>query len=883
MAFRFTSDVDTTYIRDVPLGTSGHTSSVPRTGMRLSSMFATGYTNMASATNKYMCVQVQYYCTETDADFSEKVIACLYAGTPFSSPSIHHAVTIRRTSGVWYIKWYLGSTSVERSLTGYVPTDKWLSIFLTYQRHTTTAANGMAMLTVYEYTTNSTLRSSLTTGNLTDLATLEPTKVAFGNVGTFASGSRTARGIKSLFISSVMVADGNAGAEGVTPLDAATLVTTYGYLGVLHSGGNQYAVGHYCGGGDGSWMAYNRPPNNATTSIGLYDRFSASFAGYWGWPQSGTAVAGTIPFVNPLDAGYPIKIRCSRNTNVGEIGAIPSLTLSSQPIGPLGTKTKQLVKVWNGGTPSSTIRVGAVGNSRAMFAKPSTLITNAGVVASRFISTGYNEYGFLAQDALWNGAVIGSYKAAIAEETIGGFGLDTYTNGILCKDSVGTTVAASTAFQTSSTTSNSTLGSRGWVATRDPTTVDGSAHAYRGNANMRMLKPGYSARWMWRPEAGTPNTAAFKVGVVLRGYWGSDDVAEVRKITTATAQNGAAVANTLTQSNVAVVSTLVTSKAATAVVNPVFVDARIHPVTAGSITVNDLDNAWADLKAGDLLNRTSTYDQVVVRSVTGLGTATCVITYEWMMTTNPAISENFSWIPATESYKTIEVDFTAGEATGSQWRGIEIKASNTAGRYGVLVACVYAYRTDGNGIILQQFGRHGCGQHVQAARHGNVISPRDNKTELQRCMDILQTDVMFVTSADQGFESLKYADAFRLQISRYTTARPTLECVLAMCMSESANSSFTNDGPPVQSPTKNGIAAAQYYVAQQDGLPCVGWWLDAEGWQPADTFITGHDIGESNTHPLTSSVVKMWMDQLTDLVPNTSASLGSRLFTLGLL
>jgi hypothetical protein len=600
-----------------------------------------------------------------------------------------------------------------------------------------------------------------------------------------------------------------------------------------------------------------------TANVGIYDRFGSFFNAYW-TSGYGVTVGGTVPVVDPFAHGWPVKVRVSRTVRGEEVGTVPALTEEDGPAGALGTKTTQLVEMFNGGAPYSVVRFGTCGNSRAVFRGNALLITKAGTVTSRNFPINYNEYGVAYCDAMYNGNIIGAYKPAISDDTIGGFGFDCSTNGILCKDSGGSTVAASVAFVSRATMLPTTLGSRGWPTSSEANTVDGDAASYVGNGNMQLLKPGYSARWMWRPEAGTPNTAALKVGVVLRGFAGSTSIAAVNKVTTASAQNGAAVATTA--AIIPTVGTPTAAKAAIAVVNPVYISARDHPTTVGSITVDDSDNGWATVVAGDLLRHVGAYEQVVIRSISGKGTASCVVTYEWRMVTHPIIGNTFQTLPATDSYKVIEVDFAAGEATGSQWRGIEIKAGTEAGCDGLLVACIYAYRTDGNGAIVQWLGRHGCGHHVQAARHGNVVSARDGKTEHERCMDILQTDVIFLAAADQGFTSQQYDTAFLLQRSRYAAARPTIEFVYGQCMPESQSNNWQNDGPTKPSYTKNGVAAAMYSAAAVNSDPCVGWWLDEDGVQCCDTFATGKDIGESPTHPLTGTVIEMWFRQLTTLI-----------------
>jgi hypothetical protein len=130
----------------------------------------------------------------------------------------------------------------------------------------------------------------------------------------------------------------------------------------------------------------------------------------------------------------------------------------------------------------------------------------------------------------------------------------------------------------------------------------------------------------------------------------------------------------------------------------------------------------------------------------------------------------------------------------------------------------------------------------------------------------LQTDVIFLAAADQGFTSQQYDTAFLLQRSRYAAARPTIEFVYGQCMLESQSNNWQNDGPTKPSYTKNGVAAAMYSAAAVNSDPCVGWWLDEDGVQCCDTFATGKDIGESPTHPLTGTVIEMWFRQLTTLI-----------------
>lgn len=870
MAFRFQSSADTVYLQGISIGTTGHTSAVPRTGMRLSSPFATGYTNMASADDKHFTMQWQYKCEESSGTFTEKVIGTVYDGTPFSSPKIHHAVTVTCTSGTWVMKWHIGGTAnngttsktLSITMTGFNCASKWLTIFCTYIRGATAAA-GTAVLTIVDLTGRVWVTSA-TVGNLTDLATLEPTSVAFGNIGTLSSGSNTALGIKAFFVSSAVVVANTAGVAvaGLTTFDARQVVLNGGFFGIfqVYDKGNQLALGHYCGGGGSSWSCDSRPPSNATTTIGAYDRFNNTFAGYYGVGRT-ASVAGSIPVVSPFDYEFTIKGLPSLSVNPDEVDFSWQLKPSDGPIGTPGTKTRELIKQYFGtANPSSVVRFGVVGNSRAMYTNNTTLVLSDNTVTSRSVSINYNEYGFIESAPLFNGNLIGAYKPAIADDTVGGFGFDCSTNGILCKDSGGTTVAASSAFVARATTLDTTLCSRGWVASRDPSVVDGSAEAYRGNSHMRLLSPGYYARWMWRPEAGTPVTEGLRIGVVLRGFAESSGVTNVFKVTTSSAQNGAPVARTDVGLSAAV-TTASSSKNATAVSAPTYISARDHPTTVGSITVDNSDHAWDDLKAGDLLMKASSYEQVIVRAVSG--TTTLVIQYEWFFKTNPIIGNTFKWIPATESYQVLEFDFAANEASANQWRGIEIKAGATGA--GVLVACVYAYVPNKDGSIIQYFGRHGCGQHVQAARHGNVISPRDNKTDLQRVMDILQTDVMFISAADQGSTSNYYHTGFELQLSRFTTAWPDLECVMAQCMIEPHVSDFVNEGITIESSTKAGTAAAMYHVAQQQGIPCVGWYLDDNGWRLLDAMADGKYWGESTTHPLCGGVVRMWMNQLKKL------------------
>lgn len=874
MAFNITADTQRIYAVNIG-STDGGSTTAPNTQKRLASTFTNGYTNMASATKSHFCIFVNWRVGCPNTDEGQKAVFTFYNGT-----SNHHALIYQWKSTGPEFNWQIAGSNGLRKVTLPASTNlngKWVTICMSYFRRSSASLSRAYMRIKIHETGTWYDVGTQSVGTIADPANAVPTNFSFGSENANVSGSKTAEGIKAVYVIDEPVWDGTS-RDGIATLNADTILAA-GWMSPLGSNlaSLQWACGHASTGSTFAGAVDCRMPDNAANStIPIYDRFNVSFPRYFDIGGGGT-VSGTIPIVNPYEYNWTYPVRANRTVNTSETAsAFPALTADQVAYGTKGLKTAALCDHFNGRASTRTVRTAVWGNSRAVWSLNAALVTTDRVrVAGRSIPTNYNEYGFLANPNLWSGLVVGVYLPALgydgsSVDATASYGFDASPSGIYCKDGAGSSVSPSVAFESYL---NNSLGSMGGWATRNTTLTDGDAESFRGNGHHKRLKPDYSARWLVRPELGMPVTEALRVGVVIRNC-ALSSIPEVRKAR-ATSQTASPVS--LSSPVAGAWTTFPTNpgnKTIAAKTDPVYVDKWTPHSPAGTITVDDTGGQWSDLQVGDLLLNSTSNDQLVVAAVNRSNPAAMVITYDWRGATHPQVGNTVTWLDARYQYTVVEVDFAANEAASGEWRGIEIKASANAGEIGCLIAGVYAYVPDKAGVIMQSFGRSGCGAEVQQARFSTRASARDGKTELQRIMDILQTDVMFMSRFDQGTASGHYHTSYSLAYDKVVAARPSLEVV------------FAGSGPECQEPNDYasdhrtadaGHAAALDYVARQKGKPSVSWYFDATaGVANYERYATGVDIGESATHPLCSEDVRIWMAQLDALetvtVPRRSAT-----------
>lgn len=597
---------------------------------------------------------------------------------------------------------------------------------------------------------------------------------------------------------------------------------------------------------------------DATGNIAVFDSSGSVFVNSHQQPRGGTVV-GTISSVNPYAYGtisYPVPT----DTSVGS-SADPatSLTLAAS-----GVRDRNLTKLanWiNDGTGTGQLRVGIFGNSRAVYPSQYPLRLSDGTYPGRTMATNFADMGIMGQAGLWNnGRIIGGLwpvptcQWSGTNQLEGAYGHDCSAALLRTKDSGGTVVNPSTVL---TSLVNSTLGSRLGLTSRTPTTVPssaGSADNYRGCGCAVRLSPGCTYRVMIRPEAGYPVTDPLTVKLHVINYPASSEISAAKKVVAAGQLDAEDSSSAVSKPGLGPASGSVppTAKAITAVSAATLTNQVTHSAY-GYIVVDDADLGFsgglAPIGVGDLMQlqdsggATSTYNEAwIVRSVTGAGTDTCTISYEWLPRQAPIVGDKVTYTKSGEILQTVTATFAAGEVASSKWRGIEITADEAGD--GVLLWGLEVLNPTRHGVFVVPIGRSGCGAWIQAARWPRIDGD-DAMNLTDRIFSAFDLDVMVLTTADQGTAGGYYVSSYDTLIDYVQAATPTTSIVLYSTGPEYQDINVANKQDYGD---KYDYAACLQYAADSADLPSCGY-LFSRYTSAFGRLMAGDDCTESPTHP----------------------------------
>lgn len=819
-----------------------------------------------------------YFEADPGADDSYAIFKT-YSGTNTNHVSLY----LKRESGgtVWKITTYFKANSLNQATFPSSPIGKWYLIALTHRARPGTA-NDYYYITIHDPQAGTTTIGAF---GITSAASVAPTLACIGGFVT-SEGSFSANPL-GIFIpailSGVFIVDGSS-QDGVTTVSLATLATNKGLAGPIAY--NSFAscvwAANYAAGAYNSTNEDARAGKtllaggDASGNLCVLDTGSGTFPNYHQQPR-GSTITGTILSVNPYLYGtmaYPPPTDVTVGTD-----SLPATALTLAASGRRGRNLTKLANWINNGTGSGQLRVGLFGNSRAVFSAQYALRLSDGTYPGRTMATNFSDMGIVGQAGLWNnGRIIGGlfpvptcqWSGTNALE--GAYGPDCSAALPRCLSAVPAAVNPSAVF---TSLVDSTLGSRFGLASRTATQVPtngADANNYRGTGCGVRLGVGCTYRIMIRPELGLPVTDGLEVKLHFLNYPASSTVS-ARKVV------GASQSATEDSSDVAAAPGIgsaslyapPTAKSITAV-SAASLTSQIAHTSYGSVTVNDVDNGFSTLAAGDMMQlstsagASSTYNEAwIVRTVTGKGTATCVITYEWLPRQAPIIGDKVTYCKGSDLLHVATASFAANEVAAGKWRGIEVVAGGTGD--GVILWGIEFRNTTRDGVFVVPVGRSGCGAWIQAARWPRVEDSGGVSLN-ERIFSLFDLDVFVATTADQGTASGHYVESYDTLIDYVQADAPDTEIVLYATGPEWTGE---NTLSKVDVGDKYDYTAAMQYAAAAAEVPMTaflfGRYISAFG-----RLMTGDDVTESPTHPSCVLDVTLLGLQIDGLNPEGSTS-----------
>lgn len=818
-----------------------------------------------------------YFEADPGADDSYAIFKT-YSGTNTNHVSLY----LKRESGgtVWKIATYFKSNSLNQATFPSSPIGKWYLIALTHRARPGTATD-------YYYITIHDPQAGTTTigaSGITSAASVAPTLACIGGFVT-SEGSFSANPL-GIFIpailSGVFIVDGSS-QDGVTTVSLATLATDKGLAGPIAY--NSFAscvwAANYAAGAYNSANEDARAGKallaggDASGNLCVFDTGAGTFPNYAQQPR-GSTVTGTIYSVNPYLYGtmaYPVPT----DVTVGS-DSLPATALTLSASGRRGRELTKLANWINDGTGAGQTRVGFFANSRAVYSAQYALRLSDGTYPGRTMACNFSDMGIMGQANLWNnGRIIGGLfpvptcQWSGVDALEGAYGPDCSAALPRCLNAVPASVNPSVVL---TSLVDSTLGSRFSLASRTATSVPtGGADAsnYRGTGCGVRLSPSCTYRIMIRPEAGLPVTDPLEVKLHFTNYPASSTVA-ARKVVGASQSAAEDSSSSLASPGLGASSANAppTAKSITAV-SAASLSSQIAHTSYGSVTVNDVDNGFATLAAGDMMQLSSSagtsnvYNEAwVVRTVTDKGTATCVITYEWLPRQAPIVGDKVTYIKSDEILASATASFTAGEVSAGKWRGIEITAGATGD--GVILWGLEFRNTTRDGVFVVPVGRSGCGAWIQAARWQRVEDSGGLSLN-ERLFSIFDLDVFVATTADQGTASGHYVESYDTLIDYVQADSPTSEILVYATGPEWTGE---NTLSKVDVGDKYDYAAAMQYAAASAGVPMTAF-LFSRYTSAFGRLMSGDDTTESPTHPSCVLDVTFMGAQLDGLRPEGTA------------
>lgn len=841
------------------------------------------------ADGTHFTIGAVWFCDETGLAARDGVI-CEWNNN--TSEAAHALRYISNGSGTYSIQWDCGaSSSVSKTLTAN-PAGKWVWIFGAFER-ATGGTRLMHLSIVCEGVTYASLENAFSG------TCVAATHLALSRV--FAAGgttNRNALGLAMPFVRTDLIASGSNTVAGNATVQAASLARVDDLFRVCSKSVNSSppsSAGTTLR-SIANWAAYANPlTNNAdqrtgasiTAGVSLFDR-SVSANTSVAPVSAEVLAAGT--HISPLALG---GAKGGQPSRIVGSDASPATSIATAPIpAPVGKNLEQCIMAWKGAIPNRQVRIGVSANSRAVWAGNNNPVrlSDLSAVAGRSLIANFVDQGLTCQKNLWNnGRIVGMGNMQVpsrqtgtgsgSSEASGGnaaehlWGTDCSSNDILCNnytaapDVDGTAPVASDVW-TATTRLLNTSSSWLWGVSRTSTTVSGATDRYRGNGNPRLVKPGYSYRIMVRPENGLPVTEGLTIGFYVSNMPNMSNI-KYRKVRTAGTQNGAdELGDSWTSISSYAAPTSLTITAHTA---PTYgaSDAR---TAYGTMTVNDTGPLLGAFVVGDLIELTdaggvSANDVGVIVSVTGRGTAACVITYEGhFSSTVTAGSTKATFRSMSDGYyRKVEVTFAANEVAAGKWRGIEIRAGGSGN--GVQLNCMYFHNTTRAGLIPCHMARSGTGYYYQRMRYFRTVHATTGKSPFVEMCQKINMDAFVIMTADQGTPSNVYGSNYVSWAQDFKAATTDLELVFAATGPE-----FTNEAGQIYSEQdvgtgypypKTNHAAALEWAGRQLNVPVVGWWYSPDRcgnvWSRQ---ATPNDVCRDATHPTGILDWDVWFDQL---------------------
>ncbi len=876
MSIRITDAIDTNQrVYGIPI-TTGNGS-----GGMGASEWGIRYMDGIANSGSHSSLVCSYFCEMGTGNLIDHTIWEMYSGT---TPSFGLRLAYFGATGWVLNATYGGNNSLFGSPTGlvlpYDPRNKWMMCSVAYQDRNHATVDRV-YLSVYDFDSGQTYTTNPVGAVYTNASPTRPRHASLTNqtmytLGTNETNARNAKGICIPAIVSGLVIDG-----GTYYNDRSIALAEMAQSGIMgHISYNNFAncfwATNHANITSTNSTAVNEGrlgSNLGSFNFATFDKFNSLTPLSHGANRGATSV-GTLPFVNPFlygDQEYPAPSITGVTSDASPATSVP--TSGTGSYGEYATKFAD--SILNG--TRHNVRVGIHGNSRAVYPSPYYLRLSDSTYPNRYFRTNFVDTGIHGQAPIYNnGLVIGCLEPVptclwsnangttfvfTTETAEGEYGADCKTTLLRCLDSAGTAVSTQTVL---SSMARTTLGSRFGLTSRlagDPVSNGADAANYRGNHTSARLAPDCSYRVMVQPELGLPVTDGLRLRIYFTNHPSSSTVASAKKVVAST-QNAVEDSSTaITELPGLGTESTFTSpalKAITAVQAPTLTNQVTHSVY-GSVTVNDADNGFAELEVGDLVQLYSSADvsnvyneAFLARTITGKGTATCVISYEWKCRQVPVIGDKITFTKYNEIFKYIECSFTANEVASGKWRGIEIKAGATGD--GLVLWGFEYYNPDKEGIFAVPLGRSGMGSWYQASRLPRIVDP-EGKTLFQRITDILDLDLLLFTTADQGDAGGFIVEAYTNLYDYWHEASPTTEKCFWSTGPEFDSTLILNKND--KDASKLNYHACMSYVAAQKGVPWDGFLMHR--YTSAFTrYLTGDDTTESPTHPSTTLDLTFW-------------------------
>jgi hypothetical protein len=708
----------------------------------------------------------------------------------------------------------------------------------------------------------------------------------------FAIGAGTQRSALGICIPSLVadaVADGRVLPTGIATTDASALAHNKGLSGHVTFNDFESCVWatNYSAGAFGGTTNEARA-GTTDGALHVFDR-TRNFLNFRHQTDPGTSVYGGVVSVDPYLFGAPglAPQRPAFDSTVGSIASPASATTMAalgglHPSGLAGQRTRRFAAAITGGVAIDRLRIGIFGNSRAVYPQSYPLRLSSGEFAGRECRSNFVDMGVVGQAPIYNNGLLIGHIGPVpwcnwsdADRPSGGYGADCSAQLPLCVAHPDTSPVAVPSSVAMRSLVDSTLGSRFGIFSPTPTRVpsvgfpglesQGTLDNYRGNHACVRLRPDHSARFMVRPELGMPASDPLRVTIYLLNHPSSSTVRA--RAVRAYGQGAPEVWSTpITTPGLGTASTPIPPqrKTITSVIQPRLSSPTTH-TRFGSVTVSDLDGAFAAIEVGDMVQvydpagNSAPYNEAfAVREITRFANGNVRLTYDWLPRQFPAPGDSITFLKADQVLRKVTFEFPPCAA--DEWRGIEVIAD--ASGDGVLLWGLGFENPVRNGIITTPIGRSGCGAWLQYNRWP-VQAPIGGPSLLQRIFAELDLDVAVLTTADQGTPGGYHVQAYERIFDTFRFDSPDTELVTYATGPEYASEETLDKRDAFE---KFSVLAAMQLAAANQSVPMTSFYFSETYRSSAFGRIeSGVDTTESPTHPGTVLDISLLAQQILSL------------------